>query len=568
MSAVVEQLRGAVSKALEDLGLPAEDVRLTRPARLEHGDWATPVALALARRTGRPPRELATELRDRLAQDPPAHVEAVEVAGPGFVNFRLRPSWLHDVLVEAVVAGKEGFARQDLGRGERVQVEFVSANPTGPLHVGNGWLASYGDALARLLGRCGWAVEREYYVNDTGGQIRALGRSLLARRRGEAVPEGGYQGEYVSTLAALYQGQDRAAPGGEPLDEDVTAAGRWAAERILAHIEETLVSLGIVFDRWYSQASIEEGGALEETVAILSGKGLLYEAEGALMLRTTDFGDGRDRVLRKSEERGGDYTYLAGDIAYHRDKLVVRGFDRVIDVFGADHHGQVASLRAGVAALGVDPDRLEVRLGQMVSLVGEKMSKRSGNFVALDGLVAELGAGATRLLSLVSSIDQAATLDLDVVRSQSAENPVYYVQYAYARIAAINRVRAERGIAPVALGEADLSLLDHDRELSLLRCLAELESVIATAAAEREPHRVTAWVRDLAGRFHGFYHDCRVMGEGVAEPLTQARLWLVEGARIGLAIGLDLLGVEAPESMTRLVEAGEPGEAGAGASAG
>ncbi len=541
-------LTQSLSDALASAGvfpLPAL-IHLERPGRPEHGEWSSNVALALASVTGRPPRELAQAIAEHIDADPPAQVAGVEVAGPGFVNFRLHDTWLHDVLAEVVEQGVDDYARHQVGTGDKVQLEFVSANPTGPLHVGNGWLCSYGDALARLLERCGWSVHREYYVNDTGGQVRRLGLSLLAHAMGEEVPDEGYQGAYVAELAVGYGGPIP-APGFPPADADVMAAGRWAAERILAGIAETLATLGIRFDEWYSQASIEESGAVQDTLDALTERGLIYQSEGATWLRTTDLGDTRDRVLVKSD---GSLTYLAGDLAYHRDKLLIRHFDRVIDVFGADHHGQVASLLAGVEALGVDRSRLEVKLGQMVSLTGgQVMSKRSGQFVSLDSLVADIGPDATRLLSLIASIDQATTLDLDLVRKQSAENPVFYVQYAHARIASIDRVRAERGIERLPLEQVDLTLLTHQRELDLLRSLAALPDVVLEACAERAPHKVTAWVRDLARRFHGFHHDCWVMGEGVPPELTQARLWLVEGARIGLAVGLGLLGVGAPESM-------------------
>lgn len=530
-------------------GVPAVlPVRLERPARLEFGDWASPVAMELGKRVGRNPRQLAAELARRLEAQRPPHVSRIEVAGGGFLNFHLNDSWLHESLRQAVEEGTEAYGRSDLGQGERVQIEFVSANPTGPLHVGNGWFASYGDALARVMERSGYRVHREYYVNDTGGQIRQLGRSLLARRRGEAPPEEGYQGAYVAELAATYGGPDEAGPGAEPRAEDVEAAGRFAVERILGQIKQTLDRLDIVFDEWVSQESFETGAAVEETIDLLRRRELVFEQDGAVWLRSTELGDGRDRILRRSAQQGGDYTYLAGDLAYHRDKFLVRGFDRVIDVLGADHHGQVASLQAGVAALGVDPTRLEVKLGQLVSVVGERMSKRAGNFISLDQLVDELGPGATRLLSLVSSIDHATTLDMEVVRRQSAENPVYYVQYAYARIASIERVRAERGIDRRPLAEVDLSVLTHPRELDLLRALTELSEVVQLACKDRAPHKVTTWVRDLAGRFHAFYHDCYVIGD-VPPELTQARLWLVEATRVGLAVGLDLLGVEAPEAM-------------------
>jgi arginyl-tRNA synthetase len=534
---ITEELAGSVSRVLGDLGIVVAPgaVRIERPARPEHGDFATNAALVHAKALGRPPRQLAEALAAGLEAAPPRHLRVVEIAGPGFVNFRLHEAWLHEALTEILTAGPERYAAPDLGHGERVQVEFVSANPTGPIHVGNGWLASYGDALARLLERTGHHVTREYYVNDTGGQIRNLGRSILARRAGAEVPEGGYQGEYVTELADRYEGPD-----------EVEAAGRYACEVILSRIRASLERIGIVFDSWYSQASIEESGRVEMTMAELSDKGLCYEADGALWLATTRLGDRRDRVLRKSD---GDPTYLAGDLAYHRNKFLERGFDRVIDVFGADHHGQVASLIAGVEALGVPSGHLEVRIGQIVSLVGQKMSKRSGHFVALDTLVGEIGVDATRILSLLSSIDQATTIDLDVLTATSAENPVYYLQYAYARIASIERVAAERGIVRPPLDATTWSVLVHPRELEMVRTLAELPDVVAEATVERAPYKVTNFVRRLAGDFHAFYHDCSVLGDEVPSELTAARLWLIEAARVGLGIGLELLGLSAPSSM-------------------
>ena len=530
-------LAEAVRSALAELGVePPAAVDLERPARREHGDWSTNVALTVAKAVGRKPRELADALAERLRAAPPIHVSAVEVAGPGFVNFRLRDSWLHDILGDVVEQGEDRYGRHDLGAGERVQVEFVSANPTGPLHVGNGWWGSYGDALARVLIRCGYQVSREYYVNDTGGQIRSLGESLLAIRRGAPVPESGYQGAYVAELARAYDGPD-----------DEVAAGRWAAERNLADIRETLAAMGIEFDEWFSQASIEESDAVAETIALLRERGLVFEDDGAVWLRTADFGDPRERrVLVKSD---GEFTYLAGDLAYHRDKFLVRGYDRVIDVFGADHQGQVDSLLAGVEALGVERGRLEIEIGQMVSLVSGKMSKRAGNFVPLRDLIDDLGPDVTRLLSLLTSLDSAPLLDLDKVRATSHESPVYYVQMAHARIAGIGRTARDRAIDRLPLEQVDLSLLVHERELEVLRSLSELPDVVLGACVDRAPHRVATWVRELADRFHGFYHDCWVIGEGVSPELTQARLWLVETARIGLAIGLGLLGVHAPDRM-------------------
>jgi arginyl-tRNA synthetase len=522
-----------------DLSVAPVSVHLERPARREHGDWSTNIALVTAKAAGTNPRALATSLVEALQADPPAHTTAIEIAGPGFINFRLADGWLYDALSDLLAAGESGYARPEIGHGERVQVEFISANPTGPIHVGNGWWGSYGDSLARVLARAGYDVSREYYVNDTGGQIRTLGESLLARRRGKPVPEGGYQGEYVTELAASYEGPD-----------DVTQAGRWAAAGILEHIRASLASIGIVFDEWYSQASIEESGAVDETIELLAEKGLVFEENGATWFRASELGDSRDRVLRKSN---GDATYLAGDLAYHRDKFLVRGFDRVIDVFGADHHGQVASLMAGVEALGVAPGHLEIKLGQMVSLMdGDdqvKMGKRAGNAIELDTLVADIGPDATRILSLMTSLDQATTFDLAKVREQSVDNPVFYVQMVSARIGGVARKGAERGIERSRLSDVDLSLLTHERELELIRCLEELPEVVVEAAVDRAPTKVTTWVRRLATCFHGFYHDCPILAEDVEPALAQARLWLVEATRIGLSIGLGMLGVSAPESM-------------------
>ena len=533
----IDDISNATTTALGDAGITAEasEVVLERPQRAEHGDLSTNIALVVAARSGRAPREVANDLARRLDEAKLSHVESVEVAGPGFVNFRLFASYFHEALAEVVAQGEGSYARPDIGKGERVQVEFVSANPTGPLHVGNGWFGTYGDALARLLERCGYSVEREYYLNDTGNQIRLLGESLLARRAGNAPPEEGYQGSYLVDLATEYQGTD-----------DAEAAGRFAAERIVEKIRATLARIGIAFDSWYSQASIEESGLVDETANALRTAGFVYEKDGATWFASSSFGDQRDRVIIRSD---GEPTYLAGDLAYHRDKFITRGFDRVIDIFGADHHGQVASLRAGIAALGVDPDRLEIILGQLVSLVSGRMSKRAGTYVQLDELIDTVGPDATRLLALMSSINQATTIDLDAVRRQSMENPVYYIQYAHARIASIERVAAERGVSTPEVSSTDLSLLGHPRELELVRHLIDLPGILTDAARERAPYKVTNWLRELASSFHAFYHDCRVLGEGVSAELTAARLVLVEAVKIGIAIGFGVLGVNAPDSM-------------------
>ncbi len=556
------RLKAALGAAASAIGVHDVEpgaIQLARPARAEHGDLSSNLALILAKRLARAPRSVAEDLVTALGRQfdslALSEVATTEIAGPGFINFRLSPVHRAAVVTEAASAGVGVYGRLDLGGGARVQIEFVSANPTGPLHVGNGWWAAYGDALARVFQACGYQVEREYYVNDTGGQIRRLGESVLAKARGTEVAEGGYQGDYVAELAARYEG---------PLDESaesVLAAGRWAAALILDDIKGSLERISVRYDQWYSQASIEESGAISETISHLAERGLIYEKDGATWLASSGLGDNRDRVLVKSD---GDPTYLAGDIAYHRDKFIVRGFDQVVDVFGADHHGHVASLKAGVAALGVDPGRLRIQIGQMVSLVGRigsvdgsaetvgiiKMSKRAGNIVRLDDLVSDIGPDALRLLSLSASIDQPTTLDLEAIRVQSMENPVYYVQYAFARISSIARVMRERSIERRPLDQVDLTVLDHDRELSLISSIETFTEVLESACLNQAPHKVATWVREVAGHFHGFYHDCPILSlAGQDETLLQARLWLVEAARVALASGLDLLGVSAPESM-------------------
>jgi arginyl-tRNA synthetase len=359
--------------------------------------------------------------------------------------------------------------------------------------------------------------------------------SLIARRDGAEPPEGGYFGEYLKEWATEI-----------PPDAD---PGEWGYERVRREQADTLSRMGVSFDTWFSERSLVDSGAIEDTLAELRARNMAYDADGAVWLRSSEFGDEKDRVLVKSD---GEYTYVLPDIAYHRDKFA-RGFDRVIDVWGADHHGYVARLKTGIQALGCDADALEVILGQLITLLrgGEpvRMSKRTGDILELDELLAEVGPDAARLTFLLQSIDTRQSVDIEVVRSQSMENPVFYVQMAHARLSSIQRVAAERGVGRVAIGDADLSLLTHERELDVLRVLAELEDAVAMACLDRAPHKVTTWVRALAGRVHGFYHDCWVLGEGVSPELTQSRLWLVEAARVGLAIGLGLLGVGAPDAM-------------------
>jgi len=535
---VRDTLTDAIRGALGVLGVDPipEVVQLERPASTEHGDWSTNVALASAKAAGRNPRELGTELAAHLTAEPPPHVVDVEVAGPGFVNFRLADTWLHDVLTEVVEAGEVGYARHDTGAGTSVIVEFVSANPTGPLHAGHGRGACYGDSMARLYERCGYDVVREFYINDRGLQMQNFGASLAARAAGDDVPEDGYHGQYVVDWAKEM-----------PVDVDPL---EWGYERALAAHRAVLEDLSIHFDSWFSERSMIASGAIDATLADLRTAGAVYDEDGAIWLRSTDHGDDKDRVLVKGD---GEPTYLMPDVAYHRDKFARA--DRLVNVFGADHHGYVARMHAAMALLGHDTAGLQIAITQLVALLRDgkevRLSKRTGEMVELAEVVDEVGADAARFTYLLQSVDSPQTFDLDLVASQVNENPVFYVQYAHARIHQVVRRAGEVGVDWGRLADADLSLLSHPRELEVLRALHELPDTVDRACRERAPHQVTTWVRDLAASFHGFYHDCRVLGDGVDPALSVARLWLVESARIGLAVALDLLGVGAPTEMWR-----------------
>jgi arginyl-tRNA synthetase len=530
---LVDALR-ATLVALEVDPLP-ETINLERPARREHGDWSSNVALATAKKAGRNPRELAQQVADALNADPPAHVASVEIAGPGFVNFRLHDSWLHEVLAQVVSEGADGYARHAIGEGTTINVEWVSANPTGPLHVGHGRNASYGDSVVRLLERIGHTVTREYYLNDRGTQMQNFVASLDARKKGEKPGKDGYHGQYVIEWA-------------KEMPDDVDTL-EWGEARAIEDHRQVLAALNITFDTWFSERSLVESGAVEATLDDLRTRDMAFDDDGATWLRSTAFGDDKDRVLVKSD---GEFTYLLPDIAYHRDKFG-RGADRLIDVWGADHHGYVPRMKAAIQALGHDPNELEVQLTQLVKLMRDgkevKLSKRTGDIIELREVIDEVGPDAARLTFLLQSIDTSQTFDIDVVKSQAMDNPVFYVQMAYARIRSIKRKADELGVSRVDLADADLSLLVEPRELDVLRALSELPDTVLVAANDRAPHRITTWVRELAGAFHGFYHDCYVISDQTPAELTQARLWLVEAAEIGLAIGLDLLGVSAPESM-------------------
>jgi arginyl-tRNA synthetase len=549
----MQTLIAALRRALEaiDVDPGAVGIELTVPDRPEHGDWSTNLPLQLAKRVGEKPRDLAARIVAAVEADPPPHFERIEIAGPGFLNFFLTPTWLHDVL-RLVVATGDGFGAGTSLAGERINLEFVSANPTGPLHAGGGRWVAVGDALANLLAAQGAEVHREYYLNDAGSQLDVFGASLFARYTGDLPPEGGYQGEYLIEMSLRMRAE---------LGDVVTQeqAQEWGYRDVVRQLEDDLARIGVHFDTWFSERTLHERGEVERVLADLRERGVTFEADGATWLRTTDFDDQRDRVLVKSD---GSTTYLAGDLAYHEDKFA-RGWTHLIDIWGADHHGQVKSVQSGLEALGHPPGEPEVVLGQLVKLVkgGEpvRLSKRAGDVIALADILDEVDPDVCRLTFLLQGIDTAQTFDLDVVTAQSMENPVYYVQYAHARVSSIARRATEAGVKRIPILDANLAPLVHERELELLRALAVYPEVLEEAARMRAPHRITTWVRDFAKSFHGFYRDCRVISDDVA--LTQARLWLAEACRIGLKNALDVLGVRAPDEMRRFDD-GEVSEDG------
>ncbi|WP_424347552.1 arginine--tRNA ligase [Kocuria sp. CH-021] len=553
-----EQLSLAVSACLQDAvaqgelaladGARLPEVRIERPKNREHGDWATNVAMQLAKKVGQAPRDVAAVVRDRL-QDT-AGVAAVDVAGPGFLNITLDAAAAGEI-ARTVVEQGEAFGRARSLAGTAVNLEFVSANPTGPVHLGGTRWAAVGDSLARVLEAQGADVVREYYFNDAGAQIDRFARSLLARAQGEPAPEDGYGGEYITDIAGRIVAEN---PGvlesGDP-QEAFRAAG---VELMFAEIKSSLHDFGVDFDVYFHEQSLFDNGAVETLLEQLKTSGALYFADGAWWLRSSAYGDDKDRVVVKSD---GQAAYIAGDIAYFKDKRD-RGADLCIYMLGADHHGYVARLKAAAAALGDSPDRVEVLIGQMVNLVQDgvpvRMSKRAGNVVTMEDLVEAVGVDAARYSLTRFSVDSNIDIDLGLLTRRSNENPVFYVQYAHARTCAVGRNAAAAGVARTdGRGEAvfDAALLDHPLEGELLAALGQYPSVLAQAAEFREPHRVARHLEVLAGTYHRWYDACRVAPQGEDEitDLHRTRLWLNDAARQVLANGLGVLGVSAPERM-------------------
>ncbi len=544
---LAELLKSTAHAVLSERGLDTaalQTVTVERPRNPEHGDYATNLALQLGKKVGANPRELAGWLAAALADAD--GVASAEVAGPGFVNLRLEASAQGRIVAEVLGAG-ECYGHDDELAGQKVNLEFVSANPTGPIHIGGTRWAAVGDALGRLLSTQGAHVVREYYFNDHGAQIDRFASSLIAAAKGEPTPPDGYAGSYIADIAAavLAKEPDAVSLPEDQMRETFRAIG---VDLMFTHIKESLHEFGTDFDVYTHEDSMHTSGRVEQAVARLRDTGNIYDKDGATWLRTSEFGDDKDRVVIKSD---GQPAYIAADLAYYLDKRE-RGFDLCIYMLGADHHGYIARLKAAAAALGDDPDTVEVLIGQLVNLVRDgqpvRMSKRAGTVITLDDLVEAIGVDAARYAMIRSSVDTPIDIDLALWSSASNENPVYYVQYAHARLCALARNAADLG---VAADTAHLDQLTHDKEGTLIRSLGEFPRVLKTAAALREPHRVSRYLEDLAGDYHRFYDSCRVLPQGdeQAGPLHAARLALCAATRQVIANGLAILGVSAPERM-------------------
>lgn len=550
-TSIVEAVKVAVASGQ----LPAEVMELSavnsptleRPKNRDHGDYATSIALAIAKSAGKAPREIADLLKQKLSDD--SNIEKIEIAGPGFINFTLVKA-SQGAVVNAILTERENFGKVNVLSGQRINLEFISANPTGPLHLGHTRWAAVGDALGSVLAAGGAEVTREFYINDRGNQMDLFGASLRAAARGEPRPEEGYQGEYINELAKLILAQH---PEYKDLDEaEGVPAFREAGYGLqLQQQKDVLDNFGTHFDVWFSERSLHSGAALDRALETLKSQGHVFESEGATWLRTTDFGDDKDRVLIKS---GGELTYFASDTAYYIDKRN-RGFDICIYMLGADHHGYVGRLKATAACAGDNPEfNIHVLIGQLVKIMegGQelKLSKRAGTIITLEELVEKVGVDAARYTLIRYPVDTPMVLDVDLLRKRTNDNPVYYVQYAHARICAVIRNANELGLK-INLDDFKAELLVHERERELLGGLAEYPRVVASAAELRQPHRIARYVEELATLYHGFYNDCRVlpMGEEPIGDIHRTRVVLCEATRQVINNGLSMLGVSAPERM-------------------
>jgi len=554
MKQKIEKLiRRAIQKAHQKGNLPSADfveAEVEEPKADAHGDFSTNIAMVMASAQKMAPRKIA-EVITRHIQDPEGILEKTEIAGPGFINFFLKTSAWHPVLHEIHEADTR-YGATDIGKGQKFQVEFVSANPTGPLHVGHGRGAAVGDAVANILAFCGYDVEKEYYINDSGRQIHTLGRSVYLRYKemlGRKVkfPDECYQGVYIRDLAAEIKMEKGDALLSQSEEDALMICARFAAEKILAGIREDLKTFGIEFDRWFSEQSLYDSGRVDEILANFRNQGIIYEKDGALWFKTSDFGDEKDRVVVKNT---GETTYFASDIAYHQDKYD-RGFERVVDVWGADHHGYIPRMKAAVEASGHRRDQFDVILVQLVNLLkaGEPvaMSTRAGKFETLKDVIDDVGPDAARFIFLTRHYESALDFDLEVAKQKSNDNPVYYVQYVHARISSIVRKGKERGTPEVSWDDQAVARLERPKEIDLIKTLARYPDVLAGSAKSMEPHHVTYYLMDLASAFHTYYNKHRVLSDDLQ--LQCGRLNLVLAVQKVIRNGLTLLGVSAPDKM-------------------
>ena len=526
------------------------EVNVEKPKVEAHGDFSTNFAMVIASLQKMAPRKVAQAIVDQL-NDSGRLIEKIEIAGPGFINFYVTPAAWHPVLLEIQKTDRR-FGASELGGGERVQVEFVSSNPTGPLHVGHGRGAAVGDSVANILSFCGYDVQREYYVNDSGRQIQTLGRSVFLRYRelfGKSAPfpEDCYQGDYIREIAARIKDQHGDGLLYREGDEAVMYCARTAAGDIMEAIREDLALFGVSFDEWFSEQSLYDAGEVDRILAEYRERNIIYEKDGALWFKTSDLGDEKDRVVVR---KNGQTTYFASDIAYHNDKYR-RGFQRVIDVWGADHHGYIPRMQAAIEACGHKRNQFQVILVQLVNLLrGGKpvaMSTRAGEFVTLRDVIDEVGKDAARFIFLTRHYESPLDFDMEVAKQQTNENPVYYVQYVHARISSIIRKAVENGMVDVQWDETAIARLQEHEEIQLIKTLAEYPETVATSAEKLEPHRITFFLMNLAAAFHAYYNKHRVLSEDPV--LSRGRLVLVESIRKVIRNGLALLGVDAPEKM-------------------
>ncbi len=547
---LIDLLTQAASQAQELGKLPSvtlPEVTVERPQNPEHGDYASSLPLKLARATGINPLTIANDVAGLIASSP--EIDSIAVAPPGFINFTLKSDWLTRQVDSILLAG-EAYGNIDLGQGSRVQVEFVSVNPTGPLHVGHGRGAILGSTLANVLTTGGYKVEKEYYINDAGSQIEAFSRSLYARYQqclgiDVEMSSEGYFGDYMVDLAKEIIAEEGDRFLALPEAEAVSQLGRLGLDKMIKLIKSDLELLGVSFDVWFSERSLFDKGQYQKVMSLLRQGGYIAEREGATWFVSTALGEDKDNVVVRGD---GSPTYFASDIAYHYNKFLERKFDKVINIWGADHQGHVSRVKAVVGALGIPPERLEVIISQLVTLRrGEELvrvSKRSGDIITLREVVEEVGTDACRFFFLSRSADSQMDFDLELAKKQSADNPVYYVQYAHARIASILRLAQQRGID---YGDGDVSLLTTEPELALIRRMLRLPEIVEMVARTLEPHHLTYYAQDLATIFHSFYKQCRVVSKD--EVLTKARLKLVDAAKLVLAKPLHLMGMTAPEKM-------------------